>query len=237
MILVPSVDLEGWEAVKRVRGVKGTGLRLGDPARLVDKLASVGFKKIHVVDLTGAEQGSITEWALRLVAYASREWGLQVRVGGGLRSLEDAVKAVEAGASELVLGTLWAKNPLEARRITSLPASVWAAVDEGANGEALVHGWRASSGVPVEGAVKTIESLGFKGVLYTYTPGEGLMEGIPRERIARVRSLTRLRLAYAGGVSSLEDLDALKELGVDETVVGMALYTGKIPLEVAARYA
>ncbi len=236
MRLVPSIDLEGPEAVKRIRGARGTGLRLGDPRSIVSMLRDAGFTKVHIVDLMGAEEGRPTSWALNLVGYAYR-LGLEVRLGGGIRSMDDARRAVEAGASEIVLGTLWAKNPGEAGRIARIMGSVWAAIDEGDRGEVMVRGWTTGSGIKVEESLRLVEDLGFHGVIYTFIPREGLMEGVPGERIAMVRRMTSLRLAYAGGVASQGDLEALEEAGVDEAIVGMALYTGGIPLEVAVRYA
>ncbi|MEB3787334.1 MAG: hypothetical protein GSR78_01100 [Desulfurococcales archaeon] len=236
MRLVPSIDLDGPRAVKRVRGRRGTGLDLGDPRRLVDRIASYGFRKIHVVDLRGAEEGRITGWSLELAGYA-RSLGLEVRLGGGIRSLEDALRAREAGASEIMLGTLWVKNPGLAGAIAGRLGRVWAAVDEGASGTVMVRGWTASGGLSVGEALERIEHLGFEGVLYTFIPVEGTLQGVPVDKLRRVRLLTGLRLAYAGGIAGPRDLEALRDLGVDEAVVGMALYTGSIPWEVAAGYA
>ena len=236
MRLVPSIDLEGPEAVKRIRGARGTGLRLGDPKAIVAMLRDAGFTKVHIVDLMGAEEGRPTSWALNLAGYAYR-LGLEVRLGGGIRSMDDARRVVEAGASEVVLGTLWARNPGEAGRIARLLGNVWAAIDEGDKGEVMVKGWTTGSGVRVEEALSLVEELGFQGVIYTFIPREGLMKGIPLDRVAMVRRLTGLKLAYAGGISGPRDLEVLEEAGVDEAIVGMALYTGSIPLEVAVRYA
>ncbi len=236
MRLVPSIDLDGPRAVKRVKGRRGTGLDLGDPRQLVDKIAGYGFRKIHIVDLRGAEEGRVTKWSLSLAGYA-RSLGLEVRLGGGVRSLEDARRVVEAGASEVVLGTLWVRDPILAGGIAVELRRVWAAVDEGEDGTVMVRGWTASGGIGVGEALRRVEELGFEGVLYTFIPVEGTLEGVPLERLRRVRSMTGLRLAYAGGVSSVRDLEALTGLGVDEAVVGMALYTGALPWEVASGYA
>ncbi|MCE4603184.1 MAG: hypothetical protein F7B18_08375 [Desulfurococcales archaeon] len=235
MRLVPSIDLDGPRAVKRVRGKPGTGLDLGDPRPILERVASLGFRKIHIVDLRGSVEGRPTRWSLDLAKEASR-LGLEARLGGGIRSLVHAEEAARAGASEVVLGTLWALNPVEAERIAStIPA--WAAVEEGPLGEAMIRGWTQASGISVENALGIVEELGFQGVLYTYIPAEGTLAGIPVDRIRDIRSSTRLLLAYAGGVSSPGDIKVLEGLGVDEAVVGMALYTGAISWEVAAGYA
>ncbi|MEB3861500.1 MAG: hypothetical protein GSR84_04680 [Desulfurococcales archaeon] len=235
MKLVPSIDLDGPRAVKRVRGKPGTGLDLGDPRPILERIANLGFRKVHIVDLRGSVEGRPTKWSLDL-AREARRLGLEARLGGGIRSLGHAREAARAGASEVVLGTLWALNPEEAGRIAAaIPA--WAAVEEGPHGEAMIRGWTQASGISVARALGMVEDLGFRGVLYTYIPAEGTLSGVPVDRIRGVRSSTRLLLAYAGGVSTPRDLEVLEDLGVDEVVVGMALYTGSIPWEVAAGYA
>ena len=239
MILVPSVDLEDGVAVKRVRGVPGTGLVLGDPQALLKRLYRAGFRKVHIVDLQGPLLGEPTRRALQVVKYASYI-GFKVRFGGGIRSLGHARAACESGASEIVLGTLWLARPEEAGIIASMRGlcTAYAAVEVDGGGYLLMRGWRDKSGKKLEEAVHLVRRLGFHGVLYTRVYAEGTASGVEEVEAARVRSLTRgLRLAYSGGIASLRDLELLSSLGVDEVVVGAALYTGLIPWEVATRYA
>ena len=237
MIVVPSVDIEGGIAVKRIRGAKGTGLSLGDPYRLVEEFAGMGFPKIHIVDLEGASTGRPSHAMAGLVSYA-RELGLSVRVGGGVRSLAAASSYCLAGAREIVLGTLWASNPLEASIIASRASCTGVAAVEEKEGKVVVAGWTASLAMGLEEAITSVRLLGFKSILYTDVDVEGTMRGPRPERVSRARRLAGSeRLIYSGGVSEAEHLDLLAELGVDEVVVGMALYTGSIPVEVALSYA
>ena len=238
--LVPSIDVEGRRAVKRVKGVKGSGLDLGDAGRLLEWLASVGFRKIHVVDLAGAERGRITGEALQLVSKAA-SMGVEVRVGGGLRSLMDAEEACSSGASEIVVSTLWASDPLEASRIAREASCRAVAAVEEKGGEVVVDAWRSGLGARVSEAIRHVYRLGFRRVMYTYVDAEGLAAGVDADRAEAVASLAASygfeRVYYAGGVRGEEDLRLLDRLGYDEAIVGMALYRGLIPVEVAVRYA
>lgn len=239
MILVPSLDLEGGVAVKRVRGVAGTGLVLGDPETLLERLQGMGFRKVHIVDLRGPLLGEPTGEALRVVRQAYN-MGFEVRFGGGIRGLGHARAACDSGASEIVLGTLWLARPEQARVIASMqgPCRAYAAVEVDGEGYLLMGGWRDRSDKRLEEAIRLARRLGFNGILYTRVYAEGTAGGVDEAETARIRSLAEgLRLVYAGGVGSARDLELLRSLGVDEVVVGMALYRGLIPWEVAARYA
>lgn len=239
MIITPSIDLDRGVAVKWVGGKPGTGLILGDPIELSERLRVAGFRKLHVVDLTGARIGRITGKALELSRRLS-ERGFTVRLGGGIRSLGEALAACNSGASEIVIGTLWVSNPQSAARIVKgvRDCRVIAAVDVGSDGFLRVSGWTARSCVSLVRALRVVKELGFDGILYTRIDREGRMVGVDPREVREALLLSKgLYFIYSGGVSSLRDLELLGTLGVDEIVLGMSLYTGSIPWEVATSYA
>jgi len=239
LILVPSIDLDNGLAVKWVAGRPGTGLVLGDPVRLAEELWSLGFRKLHVVDLSGARRGRITGAALSVARSLSRI-GFDLRLGGGIRSLRDALAACNSGAEEILIGTLWVRDPRAAKAVIEAVSgcNAVAAVDAYRGGFLRIMGWTRQAGIRVEEAIRLARGLGFKGVLYTRIDREGLMSGVDASDVERVRRLSAgMVLSYAGGIASPRDLEVLASLGVDEAVVGMALYTGSLPLEVAAGYA
>ena len=236
MRVVPSIDVEGGVAVKRVRGEKGTGLRLGPATVVLEDLASRGFSKVHVVDLRGAVRGSPTRQVLQLLSLAAR-LGVEVRVGGGFRSREHVNAACERGAVEVVVGSLWILDPLEAARLVeSSPCRLVAAVDV-RGGRVAYSGWKRVSGLSLEEALKRVERLGFEAILVTDVDSEGTLSGVNIGLAIAARRAFSGRLYYAGGIASLRDLEVLESLGYEEAIVGMALYTGRIPVEVALAYA
>ncbi len=236
MIVVPSIDLEGGVAVKRVKGLRGTGLTLGDPLRILERIASVGLRKVHIVDLEGAARGRITGAALRAASMA-RELGLEARVGGGLRSAEAIIEACRAGATEAVVGSLWVVSPGEAvEALKSSPCRLVAAVDV-SEGRVVYGGWEARSELTLVEALRRVREIGFGAALVTDVDREGTVSGVDRCLASTARGAFNGRLYYAGGVSSPEDLEFLESIGVDEVIVGMAFYTGRLPLEVILSYA
>jgi phosphoribosylformimino-5-aminoimidazole carboxamide ribotide isomerase len=232
-LVMASLDVEDCKAVKLVRGRSGTGLVLGDPIAVAERLHRLGAEWLHLVDLNGARRGRPSPCVLHLLRRLSTEMGLHVQLGGGLRSLEALEEAYAAGASRLVVGSKWVRSPgflEEASR--ALPGAVVAAVEEAWSGLAAVHGW-------AEEAPRTVISLaeeaarvrGLAGLLYTQVFHEGTMMGVDLERAARVAKAAqglaerRLGLGLAGGVASPRDAELLRALGYSYAVVGMALHT------------
>ncbi|MGC8556057.1 MAG: HisA/HisF-related TIM barrel protein [Conexivisphaera sp.] len=230
MEVLPSLDIEGGRVVKRVKGLRGTGLVIGDPVEVAGGLVRSGARWVHVVDLDGAELGRPLNLG---VVRALKDLGLRVQYGGGLRSLGDVEAASSAGADRIVLGSAWASDPAfleEASREVDVP--LLAAVDE-REGRVVHSGWRASSDMTVEDAIRVLEGLPVAGYLYTQVDVEGTMRGPDLSRVAALRSRTRRFLACAGGISSIADLVGLCRAGADAAVIGMALYSGAVRLEEA----
>jgi phosphoribosylformimino-5-aminoimidazole carboxamide ribotide isomerase len=236
--LLPSIDLENGEAVKRVRGVRGTGLRLGDPLALAEHIASYGFKWIHVVDLDGAEKGAPSPWNLSIVEKIANDIGVGIEFGGGIRSIEAAVEACSKGVRRLVIGSAWLHSAgFLDDVVDTTGCQVLAAVEEDSDGRLLSRGWREKERLSTMEALRLIALTKADGVFYTQVWVEGSLGGPRFERVRSVRKEVKGLLIYSGGVSSIADLEALEALRVDGVVVGMALYSGKISWEEAARYA
>ena len=237
MKLIPSIDLEDRVAVKRVGGRRGTGLRLGDPVELAERIAGYGFTWVHVVDLDAAEKGELSGETLEVLRRITG-LGLRVEYGGGIRSLEVAETVCSAGASRLVIGSAWLRDPGilgETRECTG--CEVLAAVEEDQDGFLVTRGWREKTTLSLEEAVKTVVAGGATGLFYTQVWVEGSLRGPDLDRARRLRGLYPGFIVFSGGVSSLRDVEALASLGFNAVVVGMALYTGRIRWEEAARYA
>ncbi len=238
MIVAPSIDLEGGVAVKRIRGSRGTGLVLGDPYRLADRIVRYGFRWVHVVDLDAAEKGRPSPATARLVRRLASDYGFRVQYGGGVRSLEAGEEMCSAGVERLVVGSAWLSGPflIDALKERS-GCDVLAAVDEDRDGLLLSSGWSRREKLTLRDAVHVLEATGVDGYLYTQAWVEGTMSGPDMERVGWLRGMTRRVLVYAGGVSGTADLEALDRVGVDMVVVGMALYSGRMSWEEVARYA
>jgi phosphoribosylformimino-5-aminoimidazole carboxamide ribotide isomerase len=223
-MLIPSIDLQGGRIVQLVQGEK-----LAIESSAIDEWIErcTGFPKVQLIDLDAAKGQGRNE---ALVARICRE--LPCRVGGGIRSIERAQEVLALGATHVILSSAFFKDGAVdaafARRLAEAVGAdrVIAAVDS-KGGNVVVHGWRTSVPLTAVEAIRFLEP--FVGAfLYTHVDLEGLLQGTDLDAIGRVRAATTRDVIAAGGITTQEEIDQLDRIGVD-AVVGMALYTGKLP--------
>lgn len=237
MKVIPAVDIKDGCCVKLVQGRPGTGLTVSEnPVEVAEYWAREGAEVLHVVDLDGAIEGSKVNRPL--IFEIIRRVDVPVQVGGGVRSLEDAVSLVEAGASRIVLGTIVYENPRLFRLIVDSVGAdrVIVAIDS-RSGFVVKRGWTESTGVTVYDMLRRLDPGMFWGLLYTDVQREGLASGIDVKTLRGLLSVSSNPIIYAGGVSSLSDIAVLRDLGVYGVVVGKALYTGLFSLREAMEVA
>lgn len=217
-MIVPSIDLEGGNAVQLIGGAS-RALDAGDPRPWARHFGRVG--EIAVVDLDAAlGRGTNRDTIRDLVALA------RCRVGGGIRSAEDAVAWLDAGASRIVLGT--AARPEVLRR---LPRERVIVALDALHGEVVVDGWRTGTGCGIEERMAALAGLAGE-FLVTFVEREGRMAGVDLAvcaALARAARAAGAALTIAGGVTDAEEIAALDRLGIDAQV-GMALYSGRLGL-------
>jgi phosphoribosyl-ATP pyrophosphohydrolase/phosphoribosyl-AMP cyclohydrolase len=215
-MIIPSIDIMGGQTVQLVGGEKHA-LDAGDPRPIATKFGRVG--EIAVVDLDAAMgKGANTELIKDLLPLA------RCRVGGGIRSVESAIAWLDAGATQVVLGTA-AKPEI----LKELPKERVIAALDAKNGEVVVEGWKTGTG---RGIVERMHELRdyVGGFLVTFVEREGRLQGTNMDEVAAlVEAAGDARLTIAGGVTTPHDVAELDRLGADAQV-GMALYTGKFDL-------
>src|SRR5216110_3416716 len=215
-MIVPSIDIIGGRAVQLRRG-KEFVMDGGDPVERLDEFAVAG--DVAVVDLDAAlGQGSNAALIRDLVRRAP------CRVGGGIRDLETARRWLDAGAVQLMIGT--AATP---EFCGALPRERVIAAVDAELGHVVVDGWRSPPGVPVLQRVGELAQV-VGGFLFTQVEKEGEMRGFDCAAVeAVVRAAEGARVTAAGGITTPAEVAELDRLGA-EAQVGMALYTGKLPL-------
>lgn len=234
--VIPAVDMKGGKCVQLVQGVPGSEIiSLDDPLEVALDWVKRGAKTLHLVDLDGAIEGKRKNAKIiEKIVSSCKEKGVNIQVGGGIRSFEDAASLLELGVSRVILGTAALQNP---ELVTQLAASfgsshVNVALDA-KNGKISIKGWTEESAyTPVEMGRK-FEELGAGSLLFTNIDTEGLMQGVNPIPTKELVESVRIPVIASGGVSSLPDLHVLKKTGASGVVVGSALYTGKFTLEEA----
>ncbi len=241
MKVAPSIDISGGEAVKRVKGLPGTGLRLGNPVKLAEELIQRGAEMLHIVDIDGAYRGkpvniSVIEEILRLC----KDRGVEVQVGGGIRTPQAAELIYSMGADRVILGSLVFKEPQVFAEVVDLlgPDHIVVAVDA-RGGKVVVHGWTSTLELtPLQAIEKALEAARFGHVLYTCVDVEGTMKGVDSKTVEEIhKAYPDLKVHYAGGIASVDDVARLAKAGAYAAILGMSLYTGKLSLEEAIQAA
>ena len=213
-MIIPSIDLMSGQSVQLIGG-RDKALDAGDPIPIAETFRLAG--EIAVVDLDAAlGKGDNRETMRKLLDVA------QCRVGGGIRSVRDAVEWLDAGAPKIVMGTAATPDVLR-----QLPAERIVAALDAYNDEVVVEGWRKKTGRTIFERMEALKGL-VGGFLVTFVEKEGRLGGVDLERVKKlVDASGHARLTVAGGITTAEEVAAVDRLGADAQV-GMALYTQKM---------
>jgi phosphoribosylformimino-5-aminoimidazole carboxamide ribotide isomerase len=234
--LLPAIDLRGGRVVRLEQGAFDRERTYGDePAEVARGFAADGAPWIHVVDLDGARSGARTdEDALQAIIRAAHDAGRETRIqaAGGIRDETAAQRVLAAGAARVVLGT----SALRDRELVATlidrhgPAAIAVALDV-RDGRALGDGWVEGAGGPaVDDAVERLAEAGVGIFVVTAIARDGLLGGPDLDLLARVLASTRAAVIASGGIATLADLVAVRDLGCAGAIVGRALYEGRFTL-------
>jgi phosphoribosylformimino-5-aminoimidazole carboxamide ribotide isomerase len=225
-MLIPSIDLKNGAVVQLVQGER-LAIRDDDVFAWVKRFAR--FPTVQVIDLDAAMDAGDNLALVRQIAAL-----LSCRVGGGVRTIERAQDLLSAGAQQVIVGSSLFKAGRPdldfAKRLADAVGveRVIAAVDS-KGGHVVIHGWKTALPLTALEAIHALEPYCAE-FLYTHVDAEGLMGGTNLEAILALRNATARRLTAAGGITTREEIDWLDAQSVD-SVVGMALYTGKLAID------
>ncbi|MCX5770217.1 MAG: 1-(5-phosphoribosyl)-5-[(5-phosphoribosylamino)methylideneamino]imidazole-4-carboxamide isomerase [Candidatus Hydrogenedentes bacterium] len=231
MRIVPAVDIRGGLCVNLVQGdYDRETVFSDDPVAQAVKWHDVGGVLIHIVDLDGAKAGRCCiEGQLREIAGA----GVPFEVGGGIRNMETVHTVIEAGARRVILGTAAHRDPdLLARAAAEFPGRIVAGID-GRRGKVALSGWCETTQTDVVEFARRVEGAGAARIIFTDISSDGMMGGADVETTRSVARSVRIPVTASGGISSLDDVRALKRVerdGIDEIIIGRALYLEKFTL-------
>jgi phosphoribosylformimino-5-aminoimidazole carboxamide ribotide isomerase len=218
-VIIPCIDLMDGKVVQLVQG-RDKALEGDAPLAMLAKFA--GFSEIQVIDLDAAMGKGENSALVELLASRA-----QCRVGGGVRTAERARKLVAQGAHRVIVGTAAFTPALAEIADAVTPEKVIVALDS-KFGKIVVKGWQESTEFTAEEVIGKLEPM-CSGFLCTFVDKEGMMQGTDLEWFKRLRAATSRELTAAGGITTLEDIRALKAMNI-HAAVGMAIYTGRLDL-------
>ncbi|MBB5222216.1 phosphoribosylformimino-5-aminoimidazole carboxamide ribotide isomerase [Amaricoccus macauensis] len=237
MILYPAIDLKDGQCVRLLRGDMQAATVFGDdPAAQARAFAAAGCEWLHIVDLNGAFAGRpVNGDAVSAILGAV---AVPVQLGGGIRDRAAIEGWLEAGVARVILGTVALRDPgLVREAARANPGRVAVGIDA-RDGMVAVEGWAETSDVTATDLARRFEDAGVAAIIYTDIDRDGAMQGPNVAATAALARAVSIPVIASGGVSSLDDLRALKESGapLDGAISGRALYEGRLDLREAVRF-
>jgi phosphoribosylformimino-5-aminoimidazole carboxamide ribotide isomerase len=240
MIIYPAIDLKNGQCVRLVQGRKeDQTVYSSSPGKVAASFQEQGARWLHIVDLDGAFDGRPGNLeAIRDIAAAIT---IPFQVGGGLRSKEDVERILAIGAGRVIIGTRAVSSPdFIAELIKNFGAERVVLGLDARDGMVAVEGWVEKSNLKALDFALTMKEAGIKTAVYTDVSRDGLLQGPNLQAIETMARYSGLSIIASGGVSTLDNIKALKALepiGVSGAIIGKALYEGKINLTEAIKTA
>ena len=235
MHLFPAIDLYGGKAVRLYKGdYNEMTVYSDDPVAVAKAFEEKGAKFIHLVDLEGAKTGETPN--LNIVQKIVADTNLFAEIGGGIRSMDVIEKYLSAGVSRVILGTAAVKNEAFLREAVEKYGNAVAVGVDIRDGYVAIHGWTENSTLYYTDFMQKLTEIGVKTVIVTDISRDGAMKGTNRLLYAELsEKFPELNVIASGGVSSLNDVQALADMKLYGAIIGKAYYTGAIDLAQAVR--
>ncbi|NLY19373.1 MAG: 1-(5-phosphoribosyl)-5-[(5-phosphoribosylamino)methylideneamino]imidazole-4-carboxamide isomerase [Clostridiaceae bacterium] len=232
MIIYPAIDILKGRCVRLLQGRFDSGTVYGDnPVEMACKWASMGAKWLHVVDLDGAKDGVSDN--RKIIYEIAEKTRVPVQMGGGIRTMEDISNALVSGIERVILGTSAVKNPtLVKDAIRKYPGRIAIGIDA-TNGRVAIEGWEKVSDFTAVEFAKRMEQLGCRIIIYTDIATDGTLKGPNLKAMEEMIKSVSMDVIASGGVSSIEDLLSLRNIGAAGAITGKAIYTGAFDLKEA----
>lgn len=236
MILYPAIDLKDGNAVRLLRGEMDKATVFNeDPAAQARAFVEAGCNWLHLVDLNGAFAGEPVN-AAPVEAILS-ECNVPAQLGGGIRDMATIESWIDKGLARVILGTVAVEQPELVREAAqAFPGKIAVGIDA-RGGKVATKGWAEETNVDATDLAKSFEDAGVAAIIYTDINRDGAMQGPNVEATAALARAVSIPVIASGGVSSLDDLIALRDCGVtlDGAISGRALYDGALDLAEALK--
>ena len=232
MILFPAIDLFQGKAVRLFKGDYDQMTVYSDhPEEIAKDFAAQGAAHIHLVDLEGAREGK-TPYMVTVMRIR-QESGLFCEIGGGIRTMETVDRYLTAGLDRVILGTAAVEDEEFLREAVKRYGEKIAVGVDIRDGMVAVKGWTERSRFEFLPFCSHLAEIGVKTLICTDISRDGAMRGTNRELYRQLSERLDLQIVASGGVSSLEDVTSLREMGLYGAIIGKAYYTGAIDLKKA----
>ncbi len=236
MIILPAIDLYEGKAVRLFKGnYAEMTVYSEDPLSVAQDFKRQGATSIHLVDLEGAKNGTTPNFDI--VCAIKQSTGLICEIGGGIRSLDTVKKYIDNGIDRVILGTSAVKDrAFVTEAVEQYGEKIAIGIDIKDN-KVAIKGWTEVSDLDAFDFCEDMQNIGVKTIICTDISRDGAMQGTNRQLYKTLTDDLDIRIIASGGVSSIEDVVALRDLGVYGAIIGKAYYTGAVCLRDAIEVA
>ena len=237
MEIIPAIDIIDGKCVRLTEGnYASKTVYEASPLEMAKQYESLGFKRLHLVDLDGAKAGKVTNW--KIVEDIAAHTQLVLDFGGGVKTSAEVKRIIDLGVQYVTVGSIAAKHPEEFKNwLISFGTDKFFLGADVRDNKIMTGGWLDATEIDVMNFIEDYMHLGVNHFFCTDISKDGKLMG-PSIDLYRsmIESLPGLHLVASGGVSSMEDLYALKDIGCKGAIVGKAIYEGKIDLKVLSSF-
>lgn len=232
MIIFPAIDLKDGNCVRLKQGnFEDSIIYSNTPVEIAKLFEKDGAKWIHIVDLNGAETNNNINF--ETIKNIIKNITIPIQVGGGIRSIEKAKQLLEIGVARIIIGTSAIEDyELLENLVKTYQEKVIVSIDAN-HQKVATRGWKTQTDIDAIDLSKKLEKIGIKTIVYTDISKDGMMQGPNFQDYLELSKKTSLKIIASGGVSSLNDVLRLNEIGLYGAIIGKAIYESKINLKEA----
>jgi phosphoribosylformimino-5-aminoimidazole carboxamide ribotide isomerase len=237
MRIIPAIDIIDGKCVRLSKGDYSTKIIYNEnPLEVAKSFENHGIEYLHLVDLDGAKSSAIVNY--KIIELIASKTNLKIDFGGGLKSDKDVKIAFECGANQITGGSIAIKNSELFQNWISYYGTEKVILGADAlNEKVAVSGWLENSNVDLIPFVKGYKNKGIQYVICTDISKDGMLEGPSFELYSRILTeIPTIKLIASGGISAFEELPKLAEMGCEGTIIGKAIYEGRITLKQIENY-
>lgn len=235
MIILPAIDIKDGQCVRLTKGDFATVEKVAeDPLETALNFKKDGAEWLHMVDLDGAKAGSLKNSEVFL--QVAEKSGLKVELGGGIRTMESIDYYLEHGISRVIIGSAAISNQELVKEAAEKYEGRIAVGIDARNGMVSGDGWLKDSDVTYLDLAKRMEAVGVKYIIFTDISKDGTLSGPNLEQLSCINEAVSCEIVASGGIHTMEDIVALKDMGLYGAICGKSIYKGTLSLKEAVQY-
>lgn len=228
MRIIVAIDIIGGKCVRLTRGDFNTEKIYNEnPLEVALQIEDNGLKYLHLVDLDGAKNRKIEN--LKVLEKIASKTNLKIDFGGGIRTYEDVMTLLNAGANQVTAGSIAVTSPLLFFEwLARLGQEKLILGADCIGGKVVAEGWADNSGKEIIGFITEYKAKGVKYTICTDIAKDGMLQGPSTDLYKEILNAARISLIASGGISSLSDINDLNDAGCEGAIIGKAIYEGKL---------